>query len=143
MRDEAEHKGESEAVGLGERRCRDAEGVTWDDVVRLALELPEVAVGTAYGTPALRVRGSFMCRIRDDGETLAIRCDLDERPFLIDANPGVLFVTSHYEAWPMVLVSLPRAGEELVRELIEDAWVEKAPKRLVAEYLAVREGKPA
>ncbi len=28
MRDEAEHKGDSEAVGLGARRCRDAEGVT-------------------------------------------------------------------------------------------------------------------
>jgi histidinol dehydrogenase len=28
MRDEAEYKGDSEAVGLGARRCRDAEGVT-------------------------------------------------------------------------------------------------------------------
>jgi SAM-dependent methyltransferase len=28
MRDEAEHKGDSGAVGLGARRCRDAEGVT-------------------------------------------------------------------------------------------------------------------
>ncbi len=28
MRDEAEHKGDSEAVGLGARRCRDAEGVS-------------------------------------------------------------------------------------------------------------------
>ena len=27
MRDEAEHKGDSGAVGLGARRCRDAEGV--------------------------------------------------------------------------------------------------------------------
>src|SRR5262245_40394414 len=29
MRDEAEHKGDSEAVGLGGRRCRDAEGVSY------------------------------------------------------------------------------------------------------------------
>jgi 16S rRNA (adenine1518-N6/adenine1519-N6)-dimethyltransferase len=28
MRDEAEHKGDSKAVGVGARRCRDAEGVT-------------------------------------------------------------------------------------------------------------------
>jgi hypothetical protein len=27
MRDEAEHKGDGEAVGLGARRCRDAVGV--------------------------------------------------------------------------------------------------------------------
>jgi hypothetical protein len=110
-------------------------GMTWEDVVAIGLELPEVEVGSAYGTPALRVRGAFMCRLREDGETLAIRCDLDERPFLIEANPGVLFVTPHYEAWPMVLVALPKAGRQLVRELVEDAWVERAPKRLVAAYL--------
>ena len=96
--------------------------MTWEDVVRIGLALPEVEVGTAFGTPALRVRGSFMCRIREDGETLAIRCDPDERPFLIEANEGVLFVTPHDEAWPMVLVALPRADEELVSELVEDAW---------------------
>ena len=117
-------------------------GLTWDDVVRIGSELPGVEVGGAYGTPALRVRGAFMCRLREDGETLAIRCDRDERPLLIDAHSGVLFVTPHYEAWPMVLVALPKAGEQLVRELVEDAWVEKAPKRVVTEYLSAR-GEPA
>jgi hypothetical protein len=113
-------------------------GLTWDDVVRIGLELPEVEVGSAYGTPALRVRGSFMGRLREDGETLAIRCDMEERPLLIEAH-GELFVTPHYDAWPMVLVALPRAGEQLVRELVEDAWVLKAPKALVKPFLATRE----
>ncbi len=123
-------------TGVRARRTRPRTGVTWDDVVRIGLELPEVEVGSAYGTPALRVRGAFMCRVREDGETLAIRCDPDERPFLIEANAGALFVTPHYEAWPMVLVSLPKAREQLVRELVEDAWAEKAPKRLVARHRA-------
>ncbi len=113
--------------------------MNWDDVVRIGLELPGVEVGTAYGTPALRVRKAFMCRLREDRETLAIRCDLDERPFLIEAHPGVLFVTPHYEAWPMVLAALPRAGEQIVRELVEDVWVERAPKKAVAEFLAGRD----
>jgi hypothetical protein len=113
--------------------------VIWDDVVALALELPAVEVGSAYGTPALRVRGKFMGRLREDGETLAIRCDPEERPLLIDAHPGVLFVTPHYEAWPMVLVALPQAGKELVRELVEDAWAERAPRKLLDAYRAERE----
>ncbi len=116
--------------------------MTWEDVVRIGLELPGVEVASAYGTPALRVRGAFMCRVRDDGETLAIRCDLDERPLLIEANSDALFVTPHYEAWPMVLVALLRAHDELVRELVEDAWAERAPKRVVAEFLAARGGEP-
>jgi hypothetical protein len=110
----------------------------WGDVVQIGLELPDVGVSTAYGTPALRVRKAFMCRLREDGETLAIRCDLEERPFLVDANPGVLFVTPHYQDWPMVLVRLPSAAEVLVRELLEDAWAERAPKRLLHAWRAER-----
>jgi hypothetical protein len=111
--------------------------VTWEDVVRIGLELPEVEVGSAYGTPALRVRGSFMGRLREDGESFAVRCDLEERPLLIEAHDE-LFVTPHYEAWPMVLVALPNADEQLVRELVEDAWVLKAPRKLVTAFLAQR-----
>ena len=114
-------------------------GVSWDDVVQIGEGLPGVEVGSAYGTPALRVRGQFMCRLREDGETLAIRCDLDERPLLIEANSDALFVTPHYAPWPMVLVALPRAEKGLIRELVEDAWAERAPKRLVAELLAARD----
>ncbi len=110
--------------------------MTWDDVVGLARDLPGVEVGTAYGTPALRVRRAFMCRVREDGETLAIRCDQEERPFLIEAHPGVLFVTPHYEDWPMVLVALPQADEQLVQELLEDAWAERAPRTMVKAWRA-------
>jgi hypothetical protein len=108
--------------------------MTWEDVVKIGLELPGVVVGSAFGSEALRYKAEFMCRIRDDGETLAIRCDIEERPFLIEEHDE-LFVTPHYEAWPMVLVALPRADEQLVRELVEDAWVLKAPKKLVAQVL--------
>jgi hypothetical protein len=114
--------------------------VTWDDVVALAQALPEVEVGSAYGTPALRVRKRFLARVREDGETLAIRCDIDERPFLVEKHDE-LFVTPHYEDYPMVLVALPAADAELVRELVEDAWAERAPKRLVAEWLEAT-GRP-
>jgi hypothetical protein len=109
--------------------------VTWDEVVVLASELPEVAVGTAYGTPALRVRGRFLGRLREDRVTLVVRCDFDERPLLVEKH-AELFVTSHYENYPMVLVALPNADPELVRELVEDAWAERAPKRVVQAWTA-------
>jgi hypothetical protein len=114
--------------------------VTWDEVVAAALELPDVEVSTAYGTPALRVRKAFMARMREDGETLAIRCDPDERPLLIEANAGILFVTPHYQDSPMVLVALPRAEPTLVRELVEDAWLSRAPKRVIEAYIVARAG---
>ena len=110
--------------------------MTWDDVVAIGVDLPAVEVGTAYGTPAMRVQGKFMCRLREDGETLAIRCDPEERPLLLAAHPDVLFLTPHYDNSPMVLVALPTAGEDLVRELVEDAWAERAPRKVLAAYRA-------
>ena len=100
--------------------------------------LPGIEQGTSYGTPALRVRRTFLARLREDGDTLAVPVDLEERSFLIDAHPDALSVTEHYERWPLVLVSLPRADAVLVRELIEDAWSERASKRVVDAWLAER-----
>ena len=118
---------------IGEER----RGMSWDDVLGIARDLPGIEIGESYGTPSLRVRGRFLGRLRDDGETLVIRCDHDERPLLIESNAG-LFVTPHYQEYPAVLVTLAEADPALVRELVEDAWAERAPKRVVETWLAQR-----
>jgi hypothetical protein len=120
---------------------RRASGMTWKDVCAYATTLPGVEEGTSYGTPALRVKRAFLARLREDEETLVVPVDRDERPLLIDAHPDVLFVTPHYEHWPLVLVALPRANPELVKELVEDAWAEKAPKRTVEAWLEREEAR--
>ena len=57
--DEAGRRGGGAAGGVprGAQSRLGAQAMTWDDVVALACALPEVEVGAAYGTPALRVRG--------------------------------------------------------------------------------------
>jgi diaminohydroxyphosphoribosylaminopyrimidine deaminase/5-amino-6-(5-phosphoribosylamino)uracil reductase len=50
VRDEAEHRGDSEAVGLGGRRCRDAEGVSH---LERAIELAERGRGTTRPNPVV------------------------------------------------------------------------------------------
>jgi len=113
-------------------------GMGWAEVCAFARTLPGVEEGTSYGTPALRVKRTFLARLREDEQTLVVPVDLEERPFLIDAHPAALFVTEHYERWPLVLVSLTQAEPALVHELIEDAWSERAPKRAVQAWLAER-----
>ena len=110
--------------------------MTWDDWLRSDVALPAVEVGTAYGTSAIGVNGKCMCRLREDSETFAIRCDPEERPLLLDAHSDVLFLTPHYDNAPMAPVALPQADAALVRELVEDRWAERAPRKLVAAYRA-------
>ncbi len=63
--------------------------LTFDDVVRIVSDLPGIEVGTSYGTPALRVGKKFMCRMREDGETMVLKPIEDiELQFLMDTQPA-------------------------------------------------------
>jgi hypothetical protein len=108
---------------------------TWDDVVAIGTRLPGVEVGTSFGTPALRVRGKGMCRLRGEPAALVLRVsDLGEREALLQGAPDVFFSTPHYDGHPYVLVRLDRVDPTELAELLEEAWRVRAPKRLVAEY---------
>lgn len=108
--------------------------VTFETVRRLALAFPGVEEGTSYGTPGFRVRGKFMARLWEDGETLVVKCGEDERDFRIQADPGTFFITDHYRGYPTVLVRLTRVDPADLRDILEQAWRRNAPKRLVVEY---------
>lgn len=107
--------------------------MNFDDVRRMALALPGVEEGTSYGTPAFRVRSKFFCRLREDGESLVLKCNVYERAYLLDDFPEVFYVTDHYRDYPAVLVRISAAPEPLLRERLEESWRVVAPKKLVAE----------
>ena len=108
---------------------------TWDDVVAIGTRFPGVETGTSYGTPALRVKGKSMCRMRTDPDALVVRVlDLADREALLLGKPRVYFSTPHYDGYPYVLVRLGRVGRRELAELLEDAWRIRAPNRLVADY---------
>ena len=101
-------------------------------------DLPETENGTSYGTPALKVRGKFMARLRDEGAVLVVRCDLDEKPLLLEANPTTLFTTPHYDGYGAVLVRLDTVQRDELRELLIDAWLLVAPKKLVDGFGSIQ-----
>ena len=108
---------------------------TWEDVVEIGTRLPGVEVGTSFGTPALRVRGKGLCRLRTNPDALVLRvADMGEREALLQGQPDVFFTTPHYDGYPYVLVRLEAVDPEELAELIEDAWRIRAPKRVVKAY---------
>ena len=106
--------------------------LTFDDVRRIALALPGVEEGTSYGTPAFKVKGKFLSRLKEDCETLVVKIGFDERDILMAANPETFYITDHYLGYPAVLVRLATVDPDDLRELFEGAWRLVAPKRLVA-----------
>lgn len=105
--------------------------VTFATVRRIARAFPGVMEGTSYGTPALRVGKKFLARMREDGETLVVKCGFDERDFRMAADPETFFTTDHYRGYPSVLVRLGRVSEQDLRDVLEVAWRQNASKRLL------------
>jgi hypothetical protein len=109
--------------------------IDWEEVVAIGTRFPEVEEGLCFGTPALRVKGKFMCRLRTDPDALVVRViDRADAEALLLGRPDVYFSTPHFDGYPYVLVRLDVVPREELAELLEDAWRLRAPKRLIAAF---------
>ena len=106
--------------------------MTFDDVATLVAGWPGIEPGTYYGTPAFKVGGKAITRLREDGETLVLfDVPQDEREVLVEAQPEVFFFTDHYRDWPVVLCRLANATPDHVRPYLERSWRARCSKRLL------------
>lgn len=103
----------------------------FEPVRKAASGLPEVEVGTSYGTPALFVRGKFFARIWEDGGTLVIRADFDSRDAMLRAWPKIFYLTDHYLGYPALLVRLAEVSATRLAAALSDSWEFVAPRSLV------------
>ena len=99
----------------------------------LATKLPGVTQGTSYGTPALHVRKKFLARLKEDGESVAIKIDFADRDVLLEMDPAAFYLTDHYRPWPAMLIRLKEVPRDMLAPILEQAWRLQAPKSLLAK----------
>ena len=124
---------------------------TWDDVSRLALALPETDESTMYGNRSWRVKEKGFVWERPlrqsdlkalgpaapDGPILGARVEHEgAKQALLADDPGVYFTTPHFDGYPAILVRLERIGLDELEEVVTEAWLARAPKRLAKQFLA-------
>lgn len=106
----------------------------YDRFLRVALSMPGAETSTAYGTPAVKIRGKLLSRWRTEAEgALAIRCDFLDRQILLLTQPEVFFLTDHYRDYPMILMRVEKASKNVMAEAVERAWRLVAPAKLLSE----------
>jgi hypothetical protein len=123
---------------------------TWDDVGRIALSLPETSEGISRDLRQWRVKDKGFVWERPlrradlealgdaapDGPILGARVEhLGAKEALLADDPGVYFTTPHFDGYPAILVRLDRIALEDLEELIVEAWLARAPRRLAQTYL--------
>jgi hypothetical protein len=102
-------------------------------ICRLAAGLLGVEHSTSYGTPALKVRGKLFARLHQDGESLVVHIDHEERRMRMAADPSVYYITDHYLNYPWILVRLDRVEDDDLKDLLREAWMRVAPSKLILE----------
>jgi hypothetical protein len=69
--------------------------------------------------------------MHQDGDALVVRVDPDAREALLGAFPKTFYLTDHYVGHPWMLVRLSAVRTTQLRDVLEDAWRLRAPKRLL------------
>ena len=114
----------------------------WEDFVALGVALPEVEESTAWGRPALKVRGKYMAGHNTQERAFVLRlASVEEQDFLLEAAPQIYFITDHYKGYPAILARPARLTKKEARGRLERAWRLQAPKALVKKFDAEGSGE--
>jgi hypothetical protein len=123
---------------------------TWRDVRRLALALPGTSESASRDHAAWIVNDKFFVWERplrkSDLEALGARAPkgpilgvrtsgLEMKEVLLASDPGVYFTTPHFDGYPAVLVRLDKVAVKDLKDVILEAWLARAPKKLVEAFL--------
>jgi hypothetical protein len=99
---------------------------TFDTVRALARSLPGVEEGTAWGVPAIKLRGRLVACMASnkaaEPNTLVVRVSFDQRDAMIADDPGTYYLKDHYVGYPCVLVRLARIDRDALRDLLQAGW---------------------
>jgi hypothetical protein len=98
---------------------------------------PGVEESTSYGTPALKVRGKLLLRLREPG-IVVLMCALEEKEFLMSAAPDIYFQVPHYYGYPAILARVATIPPDELADRIERAWRQHATKKMIDEYDAAK-----
>lgn len=127
---------------------------TMRDLDRLALAMPETTKEVSEdGRPSYLVHGKTFCFHRgrrpdaidpETGERMAdvlmFRVDGADAKELVLADPrGIFFTTPHFNGYPAVLIRIPdlkQLDRSELRDLVVDAWLTRAQKRVARAWLA-------
>jgi hypothetical protein len=120
---------------------------TWDDIRTIMADLPETVETSEH---AWQIRNKSLAwerplrpadlralgRAAPTGEILGVRvADVGVKEALLADDPSVYFSTPHFDGYPAVLLRLARISVAELADLLRDAWLARAPKRLARAYL--------
>jgi hypothetical protein len=114
--------------------------VTFDDVRRMALALPEAEERLTWETDiTFRVRDKIFAIGGEGADRVSIKAGLETQAELIELDPATFAKSAYVGRFGWITADLDRVDPTLLESLLREAWRRTAPKRLAAALIA-REG---
>jgi hypothetical protein len=126
---------------------------SWDDVRRIAMALPAAEERESRGMRQWRIKDKLFVWERPlrrsdlealgaaapDGPILGARVEHEvAKQALLADHSGVFFTTPHFDGYPAILVRLEEIGVEDLEEVVTEAWLVRAPRRLADAFARER-----
>jgi hypothetical protein len=113
--------------------------VTFDDVRRIALALPEAEERLTWETDiTFRVRDKIFAIGGEGADRVSIKAGLETQAELIELDPATFAKSAYVGRFGWITVDLGRVDPELLTSLLHEAWRRTAPKRLAAAHEEIR-----
>ena len=102
---------------------------------RLCLDLPEVEEKLTWGEhPTFRVRDKIFAILGGEGDaTVRLKATKEAQAALVGSEPETFSVPAYVGHHGWVRVDLERVDPEELRELVIEAWLLTAPKRVARQ----------
>ena len=120
---------------------------SWEDVARIVEALPMVETdghawsvqgkGFAWERPLRKADLAALGAAAPAGPILAARVpDVGAKDALIADRPDIYFTTPHFNGYPAILAQLAHIDDAELQELLVEAWLARAPRKVAEHYLA-------
>jgi hypothetical protein len=107
--------------------------VTFDDVRRIAVALPEVEEKLTWETDVtFRVRDRIFAIGGEGADRVSVKASLEGQAELLEMDPQTFAKSAYVGRFGWVTVDLSRVDPALLESLLRDAWRRTAPKKLAA-----------
>jgi hypothetical protein len=104
---------------------------TFGDVRRISLALPEAEEILTWGTDVtFRVGGKMFAVGADEADGVTIKATIEAQEDLLALDSGTFSKAAYVGRYGWVNVRLAGIEEPHLRQLLENAWRQTAPKRL-------------
>jgi hypothetical protein len=114
--------------------------VTYEDLRAMVLALPDTEETTSWDARSFKVNGKVILFWNPTHDCPVFKVPVEERDFLIEADPDTFFTTAHHRPWPLVLARPDRLDPGWARANVERVWRAQVRRRTLKAYETAARG---